>query len=206
MATTLRKVKAAKAAEVCRRFELDRDAKPLLTPEASPREFLEGLVSAKQWLTAFKFLAHALPPREAVWWGSLCLKQTSSAPLPAAETAALRAAVVWVLDPTEENRRAAGDAGAGAAGVETPAGALATAVAWTGGSLSPPIPKVPPVPPGPDMPAKAVAGAVALASVRGPATAIEATQRSFFDLGLDVAEGRVVWPDVKPKPAGRTWS
>ena len=201
---SLRKVKAVNAAEVCAHFDLAREAKPLLGPKTSPREFLDALVSSRQFQTAIRFLAHALPPREAIWWGSLCVKHVAGGELAPVEVAALKSAVLWVLAPTEGNRSAA-KAPAEAAGVETPAGGLATAVTWTGGSLTPPMPKVQPVPPGPYLPAKGVAGAILLASVKGPGAGIQDTQRLFVDLGIDVAAGRVTWPDVKPKAVGTTW-
>lgn len=204
-APPLRKVRATTAAQVCEHFDLDPEAKPLLSPKTSPRELLDALVEQKQFRTAIRFLAHALPHREAVWWGSLCVKHASGdAALPAAEASALKAAVSWVLDPSDANRNAA-RAPAEAAGIETPAGGLATAVTFTGGTLAPPMPKVPPVVPGPYLPAKGVAGAVLLASVKGAGAGIEETQRLFVELGTGVAEGRVTWPDVKPKAAGKTW-
>ncbi len=203
-ATPLRKVKAATAAEICQHFDVPPESRPLLTPKATPREFLDALVSARQFLPALRFLAHALPPREAIWWGSLCVKHVSGTSLPAPETEALKAAVVWVLEPTDAARNAA-KAPAEAAGFETPAGALATATTWTGGTLAPPMPKVPPVVPGPYLPAKGVLAAVVFASVKGPGAAVEETQRLFVDLGIGVAEGKVTWPDVKPKAIGKTW-
>lgn len=202
-AAPLRKVKAASAAEVCARFDLAPEAKPLLDPKASPREFLDALVSSRQFPTAIRFLAHALPHREAIWWGSLCVKHVSDSALPAVETDALKAAVVWVLDPTDGNRNAAA-APAEAAGLENPSGVLATAVTFTGGTLAPPMPRVPPVVPGPYLPAKAVLGGVLLAATRGKA-GVEETQRLFVELGVGVAEGKVNWPDVKPKAVGKTW-
>lgn len=204
-APPLRKVRAATAAEVCEHFDLDPEAKPLLGPKTSPRELLDTLSAQKQYRSAIRFLAHALPHREAIWWGALCVKQVAGdAPLPATEAAALKAAVTWVLDPSDATRNAA-KTPAEAAGVETPSGGLATAVTWTGGTLAPPMPKVPPVVPGPYLPAKAVAGAVLLASVRAPGAGIEETQRLLVELGTGVAEGKVTWPDVKPKAVGKTW-
>lgn len=199
----LRKVKAATAAEVCERWEVPSEARALLKPSATPREYLDALVAARQLRAAIGFLAHALPPREAVWWGALCVKHVSPGALPAPETDALRAAVTWVLDPTEPNREAAKGPGE-KAGIATPAGALATAASWTGGTLAPPLPRVAPVVPGPWLPAKAVAGAVVLASTKGGG-GLEETQARFLELGSGIAEGRISWPDVKPRAAGRTW-
>lgn len=204
-APPLRKVRAVNAAEICEHFDLDREAKALVGSKTSPRELLDALTAKRDFRTAIRFLAHALPHREAIWWGSLCVKHASGdAALPPAEASALKAAVFWVLDPSDANRTAA-KAPAEAAGIETPAGGLATAVTFTGGTLAPPMPKVPPVVPGPYLPAKGVAGAVLLASVKGPGTGIEETQRLFVELGTSVAEGKVTWPDVKPKAAGKTW-
>jgi hypothetical protein len=200
----MKKVKAALAAEVCDHFDLDRKARPLLKPDATPAEFLGALKADRQHQSAVCFLAHALPAREAVWWASLCVGQKGGAALPPAELAATRASVTWVLDPSEQNRQAAEKA---AAAVEkgTPAELLAVAVAWTGGSLSPPVPKVPPVPPGPYLPAKGVYGAVLLAATKAGGADVQETLRAFVELGLGVAEGRYAWPDVRPKAVGATW-
>jgi len=95
------------------------------------------------------------------------------------------------------------------------AGLLAMAAGWTGGSLAPPmtvsnpkVPQPPPVPPGPFVPAKAVAGAILLASVKGNPAIVVPMQRSFVDLGIGVAEGRFVWPEgkkVQKDETTRTW-
>src|ERR1700693_4596004 len=100
----LTKVNAAKAAEVCEHFDLKEEARPFLQPGATPRAFLDALLANRQYQAAISFVAHALPQREAVWWGCLCLRHVRPAPLPAAEEAACRAAVQWVLEPTEKNR------------------------------------------------------------------------------------------------------
>jgi hypothetical protein len=196
----LTKVKAARAAEICQHFELKEEARPLLAPDATPREFLDALLAGRQFQAAIAFVAHALPQREAVWWGCLCLRHACPAPLPPKEEEACKAAVQWVLEPTEENRRRARGPGE-AAGVGTPAGALALAASWTGGSLSPP--NLPPVPPSPYMTAKGVVGAVLLAATKGDPAKIVDTQRLFVELGIDLASGRVQWPEIKKRTPGK---
>jgi hypothetical protein len=208
----LTKVKATAATEVCRNFDLKEEAKPLLRDGQSPREFLEALLAEKKHVPAIDFLAHALPPREAIWWGCLCLEQGIGSRLPPLHTEAFKAAAQWVLDPSEENRRAAQMRGQ-AVGAGAPAGLLAMATGWTGGSLAPPMPpnpKVPPPPPvtpGPFLPAKAVAGAILLAVSKGEPSRVVQTQRSVVELGIGVAEGRFVWPESKGpgKAEDRTW-
>jgi hypothetical protein len=95
-----------------------------------------------------------------------------------------------VLRPTEQSRAAA-KAPAEAAGTDSPAGALASAANWTGGSLGPPHSA--PVPPGPFMPAMAVAAAVKFAAIKVEPARIPDTQRLFVELGMAVAEGRYLW-------------
>jgi hypothetical protein len=199
------KITAATAVEICKNFELKEEARPLLKEPQTPREFLDSLLAGKRHAAAIDFLAHALPPREAIWWGCLCLQHAVGSNLPPVEATAAKAAAKWVLDPSEENRKAAQAPGE-AARVGTPAGCLAMAVAWTSGSLAPPIPQphakappIPPVPPGPYLPAKAVAGAVMLAAVKAEPARIVDTQRLFVELGIGVAEARFVWPEVQPQ-------
>lgn len=200
----LKLVTARTAADICEHFELAREARALLEPNATPREFLDALQSARQHKAALAFLAHALPARVAVWWGCLCLMHASAADPASPQAAAQEAAALWVLDPTEEAREVA-EAAAKAAGNSTPAGSLAFGAAWTGGSLTPPIAKVPPVVPGPYQPAKGVYVAVLLAAVTSGASNLAERMGHFVDLGVGVAEGRFAWPDVKPRRRGKTW-
>ena len=181
------KIKAVTAAEVCAHFDLAEEARPLLREGMGPREFVQALAAHKQYDAAVDFLAHALPAREAVWWGCLCLQHACGNNLSAPDKAAATAAVQWVLRPTEQNRAAAKAPGE-AAKPPSPAGALARAANWTGGSLGPP--NAAPVPPGPFMPAMAVATAVKFAAIKVEPIRIADTQRLFVELGMAVAEGR----------------
>lgn len=188
------KIKAATAAEICAHFDLKEEAKPLLLDDMSPRKFLEALVANKQYIAGIDFLSHALPPRDAIWWGCLCLQHACGNDLSAQEKAACKGAVRWILQPTEENRAAA-RALAESAGPASPAGHLALASNHTGGNIAPP--KAPPVAPGPFAPAKAVATAVKLASTKEDPAKIAETQRLFLELGVGVGEGRFATSEVK---------
>jgi hypothetical protein len=180
------KIKAATAAEVAAHFDLKNEARQFLLEGMAPKEFVDALMANRQYLAGIDFVAHGLPPREAIWWGSLCLQHACGDALSASDWAACRAAVQWVLWPTDENRAAA-KAPAEAAGLGSPAGALAAAANQTGGNLAPP--KGPPVAP-PFAPPKAVALAVKLAATKGDPARIIDRQRSYFELGIAVAEGR----------------
>lgn len=181
------KIQAATAAEICQRFDLKDEARPLLGEGMEPRVFVEALVAQKQYLSGIDFIAHGLPAREGIWWGCLCMQHACGDSLSPTDRAAGIAAVRWVMQPTEKNRAAA-KAPADAAGPASPAGVLAAAASQTGGNAAPP--KAPPMPPGPFAPAKAVAMAVKLATLKAAPAAIVETQRLFLDLGIKVAEGR----------------
>lgn len=181
------KVAASTATEVCACFDLKPEARPLLRDGMGPKEFVDALVANKQYLAGIDFMAHALPAREAVWWGCLCLQHTSGGNLSPADKAACKAAVQWVMQPTEENRMAA-RAPAEEAGIVTPSGQLAMAAHQTGGNIAPP--NAPPMAPGPFAPAKAVSGAIKMATSKADPVKIVETQRLFLELGIGIAEGR----------------
>ncbi len=189
-------VKAETAAEVCANFNLKKEAQALLHPKMTPAEFVQALLAHKEYVAGIDFIAHALPPREAVWWGCLCVQHAMGDKLSPQEKSACAAAVAWVLWPVEENRAAA-HAPAEAAGHASPASALASAAFQTGGNLAPP--KAPPMAPPRLAPAKAVAGAVKLASTKFDPIKIPETQRQFVELGIGVAAGRFVRPEVANK-------
>lgn len=184
---TLAKVAAATALEVCTCFDLKPETRPLLRDGIGPKDFLAALLANKQYITAIDFVAHALPPREAVWWGCLCLQHATGGKLSALDQTACRAAVEWVMQPTEEHRIAA-QASAQEAGLGTPAGQLAAAVSQTGGNIAPA--NAPAVAPAPHGPAKAVALAVKMAASKADPVKIIETQRLLVELGIGVAEGR----------------
>jgi hypothetical protein len=191
--TPLVKIKAATAAEICVHFDL-KEARPLLQEAMSPRAFLDALLANKQYLAGIDFLSHALAPRDAVWWGSLCLQHAFGNDLSDPDRVASKAAVRWVLAPTDENRAAA-KIPADAAGPASPAGGLASAASLTGGSIAPP--KAPPMPPPPFAPARAVAASIKLASTKADPVKIAETQKIYLELGVTLAEGRFSHADVR---------
>jgi hypothetical protein len=170
------------AADICARFTLKKDARALLREGMTPGKFLSVLMANKQYVTAIEFMAHAMPPRSAIWWGCLCLQHIFGATLSPPDWTALQAATVWVLWPTEQYRGAAYAPGR-AAGPASPAGLLAMAASAVGVSGRVPM-----------TPAKAVAKAITLASVKAEPVKIADTQRVLVDLGAGVVQGRFPWP------------
>jgi hypothetical protein len=178
------------AAEVCDRASLPVEVRARVRSGQTAGQFLSDLTASADFLHATRFLAAALPKREAVWWACLCVRQSPALSGPPAE-AALKAAERWAGDPTDEHRRAA-FAAAEAAGVDTAAGCAALAAFLSGGSLAPPT--IAEVPPAEHLTASAVTGAVTLAAVAAQPEKAPGRYQTFFALGTEVARGTRRWP------------
>ncbi len=179
------------AAAVCRQYEPSDDARAMLRDDMSPEAFLDALSGAGMYDDALDFTARWLPTREGVWWGCLCAWNVHRPQPPEPIEKALEAAVGWVLEPAEPNRRAAKAAGDGAR-LSTAAGALAMAAFYSGGSLT--EPGQPEAAPPPGLAAATVAAAVRLAVYQGDPAGRVQRQRELLQLGLEVASGQNRWP------------
>jgi hypothetical protein len=152
-----------------------------------PGEFIAALMANKLYIAGIEFLAHALPPREAVWWGCLCFQHACGNAMSAPDKGAATAAVHWVLQPSDSTRGAAKVQGE-AAGPASVAGVLAMAAYQTGPGFA--SPGGPPMPVPPFGAAKSVANAIKLACTKSEPARIIETQKSFVELGVGVAAGR----------------
>jgi hypothetical protein len=137
-------------------------------------------------LEATRFVAHALPHREAVWWACMCASHTAPADLPDTDRQAREVAEDWVRQQGDKPRRIAWSL-AEASGFQTPEAWAAVAAFWSGDSMAPE--GLPAVPPAPHLTGTAVAGAVALAAVRGDVTRQQARLRRFLESGRNIAAG-----------------
>lgn len=200
MATVLEKCRAGTALEIWKWLDPSEEASKALAEgrlslDAAPADFLDALRALELDVDALRFLAYALPAREAVWWATLCVRAVSEAP---DELAGLMAAETWTREPSEENRRAAMEV-AEALGFESAQAWTAVAAFWAEGSMAPP--DAPVVPPGEELVGHAAAGAVALAAVeREPEKASE-KRRRFIDLGIEVSNTPGPWPEPPPAVA-----
>lgn len=174
------------AAEICALFPLSPEGRAVLHPALSPAEFLDRLCAGGLAIDAIRFLAHALPRREAVWWACLSARSVVDGAAPA-ETHAVETAEAWVYHPDEEHRRAAAAAADAVGNSESPARWAATAAAWSGGSLAPP--EAPVVPPAETLTAQAAAGAVLLASVKPEPGRAPERHRQAIAQAVDIARG-----------------
>lgn len=181
------------------RLELDGDGEAAIAGADSAGLALERLAAADRLPDAMKLCAHALPPREAVWWGCMCARAVPHAALPDTDAAAIEAAETWVRRPDEAARRAAA-AAADKTGFSTPEAWVAKAAFWSGGSMAgegQPI-----VPPPDHLTGTAVAGAVMLASVRHTPARQKERLEKFLASARDIAGGGAgrLQPEDPPPP------
>src|SRR5213080_3041319 len=94
---TWSRVAVRTAREVCAHFQLGKEARPLLREGMTPAQFLQALQDKQQFPDAVRFLAYALPKREAVWWACLCTRAVAGSNLPPKIAAAVQAAEKWVV-------------------------------------------------------------------------------------------------------------
>lgn len=128
----------------------------------------------EEYIAGIDFLAHALPARDGIWWGCLCMQHACGDTLTPADKAAALAAIRWIDQPSGENRTAA-VAPADAAGPSSPAGTLARAASLAA-----------------DDPQRTIANAVHLASVKAGGARMTGRQRSYFELGIAIANGKFI--------------
>lgn len=180
----------SKAAGIAAVAELSEEATGLLKPDIAPPDYVALLMSKKLYADAVRFLAHALPKREAVWWGWISAKKAAGTDPPPKIKASLEATEKWIAQPDDESGRAA-MAAAKEAQTTTAAGCAGVAAFFSGSSLGPS--HIPPIPPGEYLTAKAVSGAVIYAAIgKDPKTAPDRFQ-SFVQQGLEVTAKIKLW-------------
>ena len=168
-------------------LSLDGETQAALAGCASVAQALSRLEVAGMLEEATRLIAHSLPAREAVWWACMCARHTASSGAdPVGEAAACEAAEDWVRRQTDAQRRLA-MAAAERAGFSSAGSWAAIAAFWSGDSMAPP--DAPKVPPQPHFRGLAVAGAVALAAVRGDATRREGRLARFLQSAHEVSRG-----------------
>jgi hypothetical protein len=174
--------------------ELGEEAMALLRPDLHPLDFVALLMEKALFPDAVRFVAHALPKREAVWWGWVCARRAAGENPPPKIKAALDATERWIAQPSDDNRRSA-MAAAEKAELGTAAGCAGLAAFFSGGSLAPP--DAPAVPPGEFLAAKAVAGAVIFAAVAKEPEKAPEKFRSFVAQGVEVTTRVKLWEPRK---------
>lgn len=182
------KITAATAAEVCQHYKLSDSAKNCLTEGSTPASFIWTLVEQNLFPDAIRFLAFALPRREAVWWACVCTRMLHDQQQTVAseQADALAAAEAWVYKPNEENRRIAGEK-ADQTERQYPADWTASAAFWSGGNISAAGQAI--VQPPDHLCPHAIASAVLLAAAEGDSAELHNRYRDYLTRGIDIAKG-----------------
>ena len=167
-------------------LKLSKDAADAVTGCQLVTEALDRLEAGGFLLEAARLLAFALPRREAVWWSCMCAASTAPADLPEADRKARQAAELWVRQPGDKNRIAAKQQ-ADATELSSPEAWTAMAVFHSGDSITPE--DQPAVPPKPHTAARSLAGAIAVAAVRGDPLRQMVRLQRFLQSGRNIAAG-----------------
>jgi len=166
---------------LCEQAKLGDAAKALLKDEHTSRQFLELLVGKELFPDATRLLAFALPKREAVGWGCLCVRHSLGTEDAAQISKTQVAAERWVSNPDEKNRQAA-QAAIAEDGPENPSDLLALAAFYSGGSVV--APNLEPVPPPDHVTPQLVAGAVMIVAVQTQPEKAAEKYRVFLQKGM----------------------
>ncbi len=179
------KIKQANAIDV-QGLEMDAQATEMLQANLATADYLDQLIALKLYPDAVRFLACALPKREATWWACLCARHGITDKTPAHDIKAIELAEAWVYKPTEDNRKPTLFA-ADESAYTTPASWAAIAAFWSGNDISP-VPQAV-IAPAEKLYAKAVIGAVMLAATQGEASKVSDKYQLFLRQGINIASG-----------------
>lgn len=171
------------------------EAASVVRQSADAVDALARLRDGGLFQAAIRLCAHALPPREAVWWACMCADHTAPADLAKPDREVRTATEDWVRRPSDTARRSA-MALAQAAGLVSPEAWTGVAAFWSGGSMAPDGQPV--VEPAPELLGTAVAGSILLSSVRAHPARQAARLARFLDSARDIAAGgpgRINQPD-----------
>jgi hypothetical protein len=150
--------------EIANYIGLTEAAIELAAKSTDPKRFGNVLVQNSKLKDALRWFAHTMPKPQAVQWACACVEETMQSESNSEQLAAYRAALRWARDPNDDNREDSKQL-AEIAKHEGIGGALAAAVAWSGGSLGPST--VPDIPPDDRLTARCVCIALAIADGLG---------------------------------------
>jgi hypothetical protein len=189
------KPKADPPAEaLARPARLSDAARRLLEAGGTAPEYAERLLAAGHYEDAVTFLVHALPRRAGTWWGCLSLWRLAGPDLAPEERDRLGAAVAWVLEPTDDHRRAAARQGE-ESGYATPAGWLAVTAGVDDGVDPSEEPASP-------MAAGGVLCALELAVALADPLQADDNQHHIAALGLEMLGGKHCFPNATKRRDG----
>ena len=171
---------------ICKNVDLEKDSLPLLKPGETLSEFIQGLLQVHALKDVLGVISQALPPREAVFWACLCVRDTLDEKKNPDDEHAMRAAEQWLVKPNEDDRYLNLQM-AEKLEYATAAAWVANAVFWSGGSITPKGQAKVEAPEG--IFGKAISGALMLASVDEDPKKSQNLQQRFIKRGVNIAQG-----------------
>ncbi len=172
--------------------DIDDEARALLDPELGVKRNLEALREGGFAFDAVRMLAHALPPRGAVWWAWGCARQAAPDPVPDPVQVCLEATETWLADPTDAHRRAVGKIGNETA-EPTPASMAAMAAFLAEGSTA--LEGQPDTPPPPHVAGKLAGGAISIAALGDDPDTTRELLTLFLGQGFEVGRKAGLWTE-----------
>jgi hypothetical protein len=177
--------------------DLSDEAAALIRPDREPRDYVEFLIRNDLYADAVGLLAHVLPKREAVWWAWTCAREVAEDA--EAEAAVLDATGKWIVEQTDELRRAAGEA-AEALDYATPSAMAGLAAFMCGDTLGPA--DAAPAPPPETAAAQLIGGAICMAAALGDPEGIDGRFGQFIARGMERADKGKIWAPEPDTAAG----
>ncbi|WP_299496617.1 Twin-arginine translocation pathway signal [uncultured Shewanella sp.] len=178
------KIPYASALDVLALFDPDEEVIELAQSHDAIIDFIEQMRENESYIELTMFFAHALPLREAIWWGYQCLSSRDD--WDHDEHHAILSAKLWVESPDEHYRRHA-ELMIKNVGLDAAPGWIAQAVFWSGGSITPK--GEPSTEPPLYLYAKAVAGAVNLCAILPDGENKAARFDYYYKMALNIARG-----------------
>ncbi|WP_305985416.1 hypothetical protein [Roseibium sp. MMSF_3544] len=182
------RIRFTKAKQVFETYPELSEKVALPTADPTPQEYAQSLLQGTEPTSSLTFFAHALPKREAVWWGTKCVTGLDDK-RSAEDEAVLELVENWVREGDEEARVAVHNAVEDMNG-NSPSLWIGRAASWSGGSLSPNPDYRVDMPPHLTAVGVNVAMQVAIGSL-GPKARTDALE-TCISAGLSFAEGGVM--------------
>jgi hypothetical protein len=184
----LAKLHGRRVTEICADLDLDAPVATLVSDSLTPTAFLNLLIERDHQFDALRFLAQALPKREAVWWACQCTRMSFRESVMPAIAAAIAAAEAWVYRPTEENRKAAVSVTSAMKKMNSAAAWAAMAAVWSQAATSG-VPADAPALPN-ELTGHAVTASLTLAAVDLGRDKMDDTLVAFLRKGMELAAAR----------------
>jgi len=175
-----------KAEKICKHVDLEDESKSLLKPGVSLSDFMQTLLHQHALRDVIRVISQSLPPREAVYWATLCVRDVIGEKPKPEDAHAVKAAEQWLFKPDEPNRQLNHQI---AEKLEhaTASAWVSMAIFWSGGSITPPGEAK--VEPPEGLYGKAVTGAVLLASAHEDPKQNQNLQQRFIKRGIHIIQG-----------------